>query len=53
MRVLELNNDEMNKLLQYKRLKVDYGELTSLEIYEDTLTFNDNGEIFISPQCQS
>lgn len=47
MRVLELNNDEMNKLLQYKRLKVDYGELTSLEIYEDTLTFNDNGEIFI------
>lgn len=36
----------MNKLLQDKHLQVDYGESTSLEIYDNTLTFNDNGKIF-------
>lgn len=46
MKILELNNNEMNKLLLDKRSQVNYGESTSLEIYDNTLTFNDNGEIF-------
>ena len=46
MRILELDNDETNRLLENKRLTVDYGESTSLEIYDNQITFNENGEIF-------
>lgn len=46
MRILELDNDEMNRLLEKKRLTVDHGENTSLEIYNNTLTFNDDRLLF-------
>lgn len=47
MQTLELDNNKMNKLLQDKRLTINYDKAISLEIYDNELTLNNNGEIFV------
>lgn len=46
MKKVTLNKDQINKLLEYKRLNIDYKKSISLDIYENQLTLNNNGTIF-------
>lgn len=46
MKKITLNKDQINKLLEYKRLNIDYKKSISLDIYENQLTLNNNGTIF-------
>lgn len=46
MKLVTLNKDQIDKLLEYKRLNIDYKKSISLDIYDNQLTLNNNGIIF-------
>lgn len=46
MKKVTLNKDQIDRLLEYKRLNIDYKKSISLDIYENQLTLNNNGTIF-------
>ena len=47
MKTIELDNTEIEKLLEYKKLTIDYLKGNSLQIYDNQITFNNNGKLYV------
>lgn len=47
MKTIELDNTEMESLLENKKLIIDCLKGTSLQIYDNKITFNNNGKLYV------